>query len=254
MNVSKKVITCFDCKDILQKPVLLPCGKSVCQKHVQNDIYPCTSCGENHQSEYVFPNEALEMLLQANFEKLNLGAEHTEASNCCIKLEELADQIESIQKDPSNYIHETISTMRTQVDIIREELKLAVDQKALQIIQDLNQYESECLSSLNTDQVKSTIEEIGQSLTNVKKDLARWTQRLNDFNSNANEWRLVKQNSLKVTSQLREKSSNLKKIFDDKKYLQHLENLIQVQQVNLPPAKKLHIFKFDINIYIFFNR
>ena len=50
---SLKLLECDYCKLILEKPVTLPCGKTLCQHHLEDtneNKYSCTFClGEEHQ-------------------------------------------------------------------------------------------------------------------------------------------------------------------------------------------------------------
>jgi hypothetical protein len=86
MEAILNLIKCVECKSVLNTPVLLRCGHSICQEHVVNNKseikqYHCLDC----DLDYAIPDEgfprnvALETLLNANKSKI-------EAANVCPQL------------------------------------------------------------------------------------------------------------------------------------------------------------------------
>lgn len=186
MNVFKNAITCVDCRKILDKPILLPCGQLVCLQHVENlpvESYDCKSCDLEHKKDDIklYINKTVESLVKANLEKIDMGAEYNEAYECCGQLDKLIKQFEALRKDPGFFINEIVCKFKNQTEILREELKLMIDTKANKIIDELEEYERECKSKLSTCEFKKSTQEIENELAIINKDVNKWEKRLNDF-------------------------------------------------------------------------
>lgn len=104
MDIVKLAINCSECSSTLNIPVVLPCGWSICLKHLENlqDLtFFCKPCGEDHKidANYLNTNKALDILVNANVENLNLGREYQEAFN-------ITNELDEAIKDsrPSRYI------------------------------------------------------------------------------------------------------------------------------------------------------
>ena len=93
MPILCDAMKCSECENMLEKPVILPCGESVCRKHIpvvakeggENPKFYCKVCDDSHHvpSDGFPANKALEKFF-------NMGKEYTEAVK--IKLSNYKDR------------------------------------------------------------------------------------------------------------------------------------------------------------------
>ena len=81
MNKISDLIKCTKCKEILKMSVLIPCGHTICNHHVKDEVnrkFECFICQKNHEipSDGFTINRALESLVETNIEKIDLGEEY----------------------------------------------------------------------------------------------------------------------------------------------------------------------------------
>ena len=150
-----KCVTCQykNCKKYFVKPVLLPCSKSICQEHVKevtdsgNKKLKCEFCKQEHQIPVDgFPtNTELEQIL---IMKLHLNENQKSAINSLIKFELIIKEAEKVHKDPESDIYQHFAKLKNEIDLERERLKLQIDKIALDMIDQIVQYEKECKANL----------------------------------------------------------------------------------------------------------
>lgn len=230
MNVVMSAITCVDCQKILDNPILLPCGQSVCLQHVENlpsKSYDCKSCGLEHKSEDIklYVNKAVENLIKAHLEKIDLGADYNEACQSCDQLDELVKQFEELRKDPTLFINDTVSKLKSQADILREELKLMIDAKANKLIDELDEYERECKSKLDTSELRNTLDKMEKDVTAVKKDLHECRNLLSYFDSKIEDLKTIKKKSKESIVKMKRKKLYLKQEFLLQNFLHYHESV-----------------------------
>lgn len=143
-----ETIKCIECKCILQSPIVLPCGKSVCQKHItsqQQQHYFCHSCAHNH----IIPetgfaaNNAVQLLID-----LNLGG-YKQAYNACEQLKSALGELEALHADPLAQIALVISALKGEIRTRRDQMIVEIEQKSEHLIVDLESYQRECASALS---------------------------------------------------------------------------------------------------------
>lgn len=70
---------------------------------------------------------------------------------------------------------------------------MKIDEKANQLIEQLNDYENECKNNLDSSQLKTSLTKIDEKIINVERDLAEWQKALKNFGPNEKEWTNIKQ-------------------------------------------------------------
>jgi hypothetical protein len=150
------VNTLFNCKicgQILDEPICLPCGKTVCRIHAAQIQERCFFCYKNHPiPEDGFPiNELVQTQLEIqlntvsiNFSKFNETKKLIQGLNTDFK------EIESIRNDPENFISEYFYELNRQVDLRREKLIHEIQQYSHQLIKKISSIHQECI-------IKSTL-------------------------------------------------------------------------------------------------
>jgi hypothetical protein len=122
----KELFNCKYCSNILQDPVILPCGETICKKHSEDITkMKCLVCSDIHSmSKHGFPvNAFAQSQLDIKLYKLNINSR--DFQECNLKLENLNKKMkkyESMRNDKENYIYEYFSELRRNVDIRRDTL------------------------------------------------------------------------------------------------------------------------------------
>lgn len=238
MDVVKYVITCVDCSNVLQKPVMLPCGYSVCLKHLENlpdRLYFCKLCSQNHHIEdnYINVNKTLEILINANLENLNFGPVYKSAVGLCHDLDQTINELATLTHHPTLYIKQTIDHLKNRTELIREEHKLKIDEKAGQIIEQLDNYEKQCTINLDSDEFKNKLNEIDINISKIRGCLDEWQKTLNNFGSNETQWKSIVKTSDELNSRLKYKSYSLKKDLLDHKLENFFEIVVEFQKIKV---------------------
>jgi DNA repair exonuclease SbcCD ATPase subunit len=190
-----KFIKCSKCFELLENPVALPCGNSICEKHQKEDrddnnsVY-CSVCDLHH----VIPNGgfirilALEKLIERKINNIDLGDEYRSAYDKLEDFSELLEKLEKLKNDPSGKIYSKISKLRNNIDLRREELKSQIDKDALSIIKQLDEYETECKANLVS--IKADVK-TNEKLNKWKEDLDRWQHQMRTFNKDIEMWKKI---------------------------------------------------------------
>ena len=150
-------IICITCEKILNRPVLLPCGHSICQVHVDEaksehrDLIKCFSCTESH----AIPERGftliknLEALIENKIHSLDLGEDYHKPYKLRSEFERFIELFERIKNQPENRIHDYISGVKNRIDLKREKLKNEIDQTFLSMIEKLDEFENQCIANLD---------------------------------------------------------------------------------------------------------
>ena len=148
LDAINKAFKCGFCDKLLAKPVFLSCGHSICKNHQEEirnnqsiEHKTCSICSTPFEIPIngLIPNKALEELIKLNFQSIDTL--YGLAIEECKKLDELYERF-ILLKD--SYIHEKISEQRTRIDLEREQTKMKIDEKAFELIEQLNEFEIDC--------------------------------------------------------------------------------------------------------------
>ena len=193
MEAITNLIKCTFCEKIIQKPVILPCGHSIC-KHHEDEIRStkektkCSICLTPFEipPSGLIPNKALEELIEKKIQSLDLGEDYNLAANKCQEYKDLLERIKQLKDSSEDKIYSTISDIRSRIDLKREELKSKIDEEALELIEELDNYEAECmenLASLNKD--------LEAKITSWEDKLGKWKEKLGTFERDVVKWKTV---------------------------------------------------------------
>jgi hypothetical protein len=186
MECLEESTRCKKCSKLLEKPILLPCGNAICEKHQlevgenSKAIY-CSICDLDHEipAKGGFSRIlALEKLIEKNINSIELGDEYKSTNERIKKFSEVFEKFEKLKTDPELIIHEKIDRIKANIDLRREELKSKIDQEALALINNLDEFEVDCkanIASINADT------KTDEKLNGWKGDLNRWREQMNDF-------------------------------------------------------------------------
>jgi hypothetical protein len=211
MDMVFKAVKCVECQCIAQSPLILPCRKSVCLKHVNQQAteFYCASCSLVHAVPKggFIPNDACEILINTHL------AAYKRANESCVKFEAIVHDLEMIETDPHYHIDEAIGELRKEIQFRREQLKLEIDKRADQVIVALDEYQTECKRQCHHQQQQ--IDENGESLVAMQKksQLSEWLGMINaELNETSPEkWTWVLEKSETEIRALSAKVDEIKK-------------------------------------------
>ena len=184
MDKIENVVKCALCYECLESPVLLPCSCNICNKHVKNqtnNVIRCDKCGVDHQipTNGFHANNALQVIIEAEIAKLDLGSNHKSAKKSCESVEEKLNEFKVLLRDPGFYTQERISELKNDVQLKGEELKLRIDEGMSKLIDRLDEYERQSKEYLSTNEFKEESKKLGNELKATQSNLDSWLESLN---------------------------------------------------------------------------
>ena len=231
MDQILSALKCVNCRDTLSKPVLLPCGHTICQIHTEiaEAQIICFKCGCRHFNTGFIINEAVSDMIKAQLYNFDFGHQHKETSNSFERLKKQLDKNNLVLNDLEYFIHESIGELRNHVMLKSEQLKLRIDEITQELIDDLDEYEKRCKrqsGDINrTESFISLTNEIKEFDKGAKKMWEDGSRILNELKFDSDKWREIK---AKCDETLQKMYKNLK----------HFEKEVFLNEFNL---KKRHI-------------
>jgi hypothetical protein len=226
MNESiKQLITCAWCKSILEEPVMIPCGETVCRKHsfeISGD--ECIFCDKFHvlqESEQFPANKVVQNLLALKIKELDFGPNYKKATERVNELNTFLNDYDNLKKDPEVYISAHFSKQRNNIDLAREKLILEINNTSDRLISEIDSQEKECKANLSKSNMSSLSSDDSES---IKADLRKWEQDMKYLVVNDNLWTSISTNCSghlealnKKRSAIEEKAfGNLKRLKSEK--------------------------------------
>ena len=192
MNSKDLICQHKDCKLILENPVNLPCGNSICKHHFEQisksgEKYDCFFCQELHEipKNGFGVNKILALLIQKYLESDPMRKEIIES------YQNLLESIKSYETIvPDSYIYEYFEEIRIKVDLHREELIKEINDRSDEIIKLLKDKEQSC--NLNSQKMLpkinlSRIESWKRELRTAEKTEHELNKLLNDIDDKKTE-------------------------------------------------------------------
>ena len=135
------------CRLILEKPVTLPCGNTLCEEHLKNcqRTFTCCFCNREHQKpdNGFFISKTVTRMIDNYY---NLNPLRRKVKESFEELNESMDDYENI--DPDVYIYDYFAKARNKVDLHREELIKEISEISEEIIERLKEREEKCKANL----------------------------------------------------------------------------------------------------------
>jgi len=186
--------------------VTLPCGKNVCQSHLQNHLgqeqFRCHLCRDEHhvpKNGFQINNniqKALEMELHKAFGSNPVFEEcksHIENATKVIR------QLEVLKNSPEGYIHEYFEEIKRQVDLRRENLKYEIDLCSDRMIERIERTRTECI------QMSVQMKGIAEELEVLTGELDRIRDQFNSLDVSEAKLNRVKSELVALECELDEK-------------------------------------------------
>lgn len=225
MDKVLNALKCSNCRNILEAPVVLSCGHTICLKHTQvTDKYIiCSECGSSHENNGEFVvSKALADMIEAKLSSLYFGPQYKESVKSVKYVREQLKKNGRILDDSNYFIHESIGELRNKVLLKSEQLKVRIEEITRELLDDLDKYESECKENRNG--FVSFVDKFKRQNKKAEKSCEKWTIELNELKVDDHKWKRIKEESEKELIVL---CQNLKEFeqellineFDNKKYL-----------------------------------
>ena len=193
--MNSKVLICefTGCKLILDNPVTMPCGNSICKHHLEqfeqsNQKCNCFFCGEQHEipKNGFGVNIALLTIIQNCYELDPIRSMIIKTFN------ELSQSVgEYVSLDPNVYIYDNFAEIRNKVDLHREESIKEIHERSDEIIRQLKEKEEQCkLNAAKIAKINLNLDNLElwkREIRKVEKNQNELRQLLDELNRNENE-------------------------------------------------------------------
>lgn len=220
MELFEETIKCLKCENILKKPVVLPCGHSMCKSHEAEELLKtiyCRLCDANYEipSCGFIPNKSFEKLLEKNIEYAYLRKEHKAALDKFEEFVEFYENFKTLRTYPEKDVHKTIGEMRARIESRRDEAKHKIDEHATQLLKKLDDYANECNERMDTMRT----DDVDEMLRGWEANLRVWRHQLGTLQRDVQVWKNISTDS---TAKLNEMKSKFKQFKNDL-YLNRLD-------------------------------
>lgn len=195
-------MVCLICQKRLDQPVVMPCGCTICKSHEKNEkarnepeTISCPKCQIDHEipEKGFVVNSIVVELLKCELDKRALETRHKVAFKSLIDLKELVDELKRFQDDPELERHRIIDELKNKIDLQREKEKQKIDDEALKLIEELDEYEKTCKTSSLENIVNPIVlsEETIDIIKSLEGKIKEWEDDLKKFSRNLKGWKFI---------------------------------------------------------------
>lgn len=194
MNKIQSAIKCPKCSKVLSTPIILPCGHSICQEHtgVEQKQIVCEKCGRSHENIEFPINEQLMEIIDAEVASINFGVVHEDATQSFNLLDEALTRFETILNDPIYFVHESVTDLKSKINLKTEELKLLIDETSQRLLNELDEYEKQCTENIETSRPESGLDEFKKLRDETRAKMRSWSNFLNQLKYDEDKYKQIK--------------------------------------------------------------
>jgi len=226
----KNLFDCEQCNQLLVVPVTLPCGYSVCKRHLDEKLessskkikLDCELCEEKHfipENGFAI-NKRIQNALNIKLNSLKLNPVYDECKQEINDAENNIQNIENLDKDPENYIFDYFEELKRQVDLRREQLKLQLDNSSDEIIQSIESAKENCIK-LSKETIK-----ISTEIEKSKEELTELVGRFDTFEIDNEKFEEIRESLTVLNEDLTRKLEEFKEsIIGDKNYILEFQEI-----------------------------
>lgn len=183
-------LNCSICTERLEKPIFLPCGQIICNKHLdemeekssqENLPYnsakkriQCFFCSSEHYEHFQVAL-SIQKMLEMNFDQIH----STKFKVCKSSVNELKEELiisENVLNDPENFIYEYFASIKNQVNVQREVGKERIDFYCEKVLEEITVAEDTC-----KEIAQEHLETLSTELNELKAEL---NHLMEEFDSN----------------------------------------------------------------------
>ena len=160
-------------------------------------------------------NYLAENLIKYKFDRIDLGSEHKTAVESSEDLRVIMDEFKRLSEHPELEITESIGEIRNKIDLHREQAKKKIDDDAIELIRELDEYEARCKSGLSGEKL-AVSSEVQELINSLESDRSKWEKELNMFERSVKKLKTIHLDSIDGCDKLRNECKIIKKsIFND---------------------------------------
>ena len=198
-------------------PVLTLGDFIACQSRIDRvkDSVQCDLCHREH----IVPRDGFEVVrkhqdaLNIQLNTLELTQVYDECKKVIGEAKKDVNEIESIDKDPENYIYEYFEDIKRQVDLRREDLKEKIDTYSDETIESINN------AQINCQKLAKEVNKLSKDFEDSKIKLNEQIKELDTFKISEQKFQMIKENVSVLTSKLNEILTQFKSsLINDKVY------------------------------------
>ena len=191
MNSKALICEFTGCKLILENPVTMPCGNSICKHHLvgeSDENYNCFFCQQQHEipKNGFAINKAFDLMIQ-NY--LDFNPIRKKIIKSFERVSESVNEYNTF--DPNLYIYDYFADIRNKVDLNREELFKEINERSDEIIRQLKEKENKCKLYVNKlAKININLDKLGLLKREIRKEDVNeieLNQLLNELNCNREE-------------------------------------------------------------------
>ena len=173
MEIIQKVITCVNCYSILDSPVVLPCGHSICKKHANQTEKntSCGMCGIDHLTPSIGFTEDI---ILGYITKCQIAYFDEEKKKC----DNLHQQIDNLLKDPASFTYEEINEIRNQIQLKGEGMKKRIDEEMDHLFEKSKIAENEIKTYLSSNEFSVKSQTFREELNKSQSKIDCWFDHL----------------------------------------------------------------------------
>jgi len=225
----KNLLDCDICNKLLIGPVSTLCGFAVCKSHLDQfkDSFQCDLCHREHTvpKDGFGISRKLQEALSIQLNTLELTPIYDECKKVIGEAQKDVDEIESIDKDPENYIYEYFEDIKRQVDLRREDLKERIDTYSAETIESINNAQKNC------QKLAKEVNKLSKDFEDSKKKLNEQIKQFDTFKISEQKFQEIKGNVSGLKSKFKQMLTTFKNsLIDDTEYAFWFED-VQISNV-----------------------
>jgi hypothetical protein len=181
-EILKELLVCKyeNCNKYFEDPIVLCCGQTICRSHINNLLdesnikdgkYICKMCKELHeihQDCFIIRWDINDLIQSDN----HLPDKQIEVKELYLEFQNTVKDLNKLVNEPLTYLDDYISDLKKKVELQREELKLKIDEIALDMIFKINKLDEQCKKDIKKYEKEDTITQFNQDLL-IYKDCHR---------------------------------------------------------------------------------
>jgi hypothetical protein len=220
----KNIFDCDKCNKLLIDPVQTHCGYTVCKSHLEQleDTFQCDLCYREH----TVPKDGfkiarrLQDALSIQLNTLELTPVYDECKKVIMEAQKDVADIESIDKDPENYIYEYFEDIKRQVDLRREVLKERIDTYSDETLVSIN------IAQMNCQKIIKEVNKPSKDFDDSKIKLNELIRQFDTFKISEQKFQEIKENVSELKSKFNVMLAELKSsLINDKVYTFRFEDV-----------------------------
>ena len=138
------LLQCDQCEETLIEPIFIPCGHSICKRHIDESTShknPCQFCNQVHQESFVVNKKVARLLDILNRTKANLN-----------QLSDKSKAYERLKQNPADFVNARFDELKRRVEQERDKIvgfvKSQVDLERKKLVDEIEDLRKRCLNKL----------------------------------------------------------------------------------------------------------